>query len=151
MRLQFRVTGRPLPLKRHRTTRTGHRYDPSVRDKHAFLERVQSANGLPSTPLDEPLRVDIEFGMPRPKSHYRTGRFAHLLKGGAPVQHVRVPDVDNLAKFVLDALNTHVFVDDSRIVELCCRKIYADDREGYTHVRIESVTKDFDTREESAK
>lgn len=135
----FTIEGKPVPLKRHRTTRTGHRYDPSAKDKEIFLEKVRQTGQMPEVALDQPLRVDLTFGMPRAKSHYRTGRYAGQLKGGAPVHHVSVPDVDNLAKFVLDSLNTHIFVDDSRIVEIHCRKIYAEDRVGYTTMKVTPV------------
>ena len=40
-----------------------------------------------------------------------------------------VGDVDNLAKFVLDAMNGVFFDDDSQIVELTVRKCYADEHE----------------------
>ena len=132
----FEVPGKPRPLKRHRHTRSGHRYDPSAADKAEFLEAVRLLGALPPVPLDEPLAVDIEFSMPRAKSHFRTGRFAGQLKGTAPRHHCSVPDVDNLAKFVLDSLNTYLYRDDSVIVELHCRKFYSVDREGRTRVRV---------------
>ena len=134
--IRFEIEGKPVPLKRHRTTKSGHRYDPSAKDKADFLEKVRATGQLPEVPLDQPLRVSLVFFMPRAKSHFRTGRFAGQLKGGAPVHHVSVPDVDNLAKFVLDALNTYMFVDDSRIVEIHCRKVYAEGQVGRTTMEV---------------
>ena len=120
--LAFTVPGRPVPLKRHRSTRTGRMYDPSCKDKAAWLAEARPY--LPAAPLTGPLAVDAVFRMPRPKSHCRTGRYAHLLKDGAPAQHTSTPDIDNLAKLVLDAMNGHFFVDDAQIVRLSCRKVY---------------------------
>ena len=40
--------------------------------------------------------------------------------------HVYKPDADNLAKFVLDALNGVYYKDDSQIYELIVRKQYGD-------------------------
>lgn len=135
----FEIPGRPVPLKRHRTTRTGHRYDPSLADKQAFLQQVRAMGALPAAPLDEPLAIDLEFVMPRAKSHFRTGRFSGQLKASAPRYHTCTPDVDNLAKFVLDALNTYMYRDDACIVTLTCRKLYSTTTEGVTRVRVRSA------------
>jgi Holliday junction resolvase RusA-like endonuclease len=42
------------------------------------------------------------------------------------VLHVYKPDTDNLAKFVLDALNGTYYKDDSQIYSLTIEKCYAD-------------------------
>jgi Holliday junction resolvase RusA-like endonuclease len=39
---------------------------------------------------------------------------------------VTKPDVDNLAKSVLDAINGVAYKDDNQIVDLVARKVYAD-------------------------
>lgn len=44
------------------------------------------------------------------------------------------PDLDNLAKTVLDALNGIAFVDDSQVVDLRLSKVYAD-KEG-TNIKV---------------
>ena len=135
--LEFTAAGRPLPLKRHRSTRTGRMYDPSADDKRAWLALVRGH--VPDVPFAGPLVVNAVFRMPRPRTHFRTGRFAHERKPTAPTFHTSTPDVDNLAKFVLDAMNGHFFVDDSQIVELRCHKVYADGHDGSTAIRIRSV------------
>ena len=98
--LEFTAAGRPLPLKRHRSTRTGRMYDPSADDKRAWLALVRGH--VPDVPFAGPLVVNAVFRMPRPRTHFRTGRFAHERKPTAPTFHTSTPDVDNLAKFVLD-------------------------------------------------
>jgi Holliday junction resolvase RusA-like endonuclease len=47
------------------------------------------------------------------------------------------PDADNIAKIVGDALNGVVWVDDSQIVLLTIRKMYAE--EGKVTVNVEEV------------
>ena len=117
------VTGtRPVPLKRHRTTRAGHRYDPSASEKRAWLKQVQ----LPDKPLTGPLSVECTFTFRRPKAHFRTGKYAGVLKDSAPAVMVSTPDVDNVAKFYLDALNGKAFVDDRQIVRLEATKRYGE-------------------------
>ena len=45
------------------------------------------------------------------------------------VLHTKKPDIDNLIKYVLDALQGHngYFVDDAQIIRIYAEKIYADD------------------------
>lgn len=64
--------------------------------------------------FDGPLRVTIEFRVPRPRSVKRA--------------HPSVkPDVDKLARAVLDSLSAAaVIVDDARIVSLTAEKVYAE-------------------------
>lgn len=72
----------------------------------------------PFTPLDGPLHVRMVFSFTRPRSHYRTGRNAHLLKADAPAQPCGRPDVSKLCRATEDALTTAgVWVDDSRVAE----------------------------------
>jgi len=65
--------------------------------------------------------VGFMFRFARPKSHYRTGRFAGLLKEAAPRCHLGKPDLDNLVKAAVDALGhwdgrpALVWADDSQI------------------------------------
>jgi crossover junction endodeoxyribonuclease RusA len=74
-----------------------------------------------------PVEVDLEFRMPRPKGHYRTGRNAALLRDGAPGWPAGKPDIDKLARAVLDGLTAGgAWKDDSQVVMLVCRKMYAD-------------------------
>ncbi len=66
--------------------------------------------------------------MPRPKNHYRTGRYRHLLKGSAPKYMKTKPDIDNLAKLILDSFSGF-FIDDAQVVELNCLKRYIEQDE----------------------
>ena len=76
-------------------------------------------------PLTGPVRVQLYFQMPRPKGHFGTGRNRERLKDSAPTHHTKKPDLDNLAKAVLDALKGHAWVDDSQVCVLEKRKQYA--------------------------
>lgn len=80
------------------------------------------------------LHVTITFGFPRPKSHFRTrnGRTAGL-KDSAPYWHTKKPDIDNLAKAVLDAMQPDVMLDDSSICSLYVDKEYV---EGTGEIRV---------------
>jgi Holliday junction resolvase RusA-like endonuclease len=119
--ITFTVDGEPIALKRHRTSR-GRTYDPSSSDKDDFL--LLSKIHKPKTPLQIPLRVVLLFGFSRPKSHFGTGRNADKIKDKSPFWKTSVPDNDNLAKFVCDALNGVFWKDDSYIVSLHVQKFY---------------------------
>lgn len=81
-------------------------------------------------PLDEPVSLELVFRLPRPASHYRTGRNAHLLRATAPVFPHKRKDLDKLARAILDALTLAcVYVDDSRVVSLDTAKVYATGQE----------------------
>jgi crossover junction endodeoxyribonuclease RusA len=79
---------------------------------------VEYALSNPAGPLDGPLVADMVFSFTRPKSHYRTGRNAHLLRGTAPTRPVGPPDLSKLARSTEDALtDAGVWADDARVVE----------------------------------
>lgn len=65
------------------------------------------------------------FTLPRPRSHYRTGKFAHLLRDGAPLLHGTKPDLDKLLRSTGDALTAAgVYADDSRLAQVYAVKTY---------------------------
>lgn len=73
-----------------------------------------------------PVRLELMFYMPRPKSHFGEGRNATRIKDSSPVYHTQTPDLDNLAKAVMDALTTaRVWIDDSQVMILNCSKYWA--------------------------
>jgi crossover junction endodeoxyribonuclease RusA len=55
-------------------------------------------------PFTGPVDVQLRFRLARPKDHYRTGRNAHLLRDAAPEWPSARPDLDKLARAVLDGL-----------------------------------------------
>lgn len=64
-----------------------------------------------------PVTVRITFELPRPKSMPK--RVEH---------HVKKPDIDKLARGSLDAMKGVLWNDDSQVVELVARKVYASDQ-----------------------
>ena len=124
--MQFFVPGKPLSLKRHRFSR-GRCYNPSAKDQRAWSTRAIKFR--PPELLEGPLEVSLDFVMPRPKFH-------STMKS-PPSFHILKPDVDNLAKFVLDCMNKTFYNDDCQVVTLLCRKVYGS--ETGTHVSIKNV------------
>ena len=121
------VEGNPCSQKRHRHAKRGRRiitYDPSSEDKKKFKTQVQSK--IKGRPLKKPLGLSVCFYIRRPKKHYRTGKFSHLLKKNSPKICIQKPDIDNLIKFVLDACNDLLWEDDKLIYEIESRKVFSE-------------------------
>lgn len=121
------ILGEPTAQKRHRHTSRGkfvRTYDPSQSDKQDFLSIVQKQ--APKSPIEGPIKITIACFFSRPKSHYRSGKNAHLLKDNHPKWHTTKPDGDNLLKFVKDALNKVYWRDDSLICDERVVKLYSD-------------------------
>ena len=106
----------------------------------------------PYSPLwksNHTLAVSILFCMKRPKNHFVSGRPGPgRLRATAPSQscsRMRT-DVDNLAKFVLDALNGVLYEDDRQIASLHVTKLYDNDADelcrGSTRVCLRLLRED---------
>lgn len=126
------VFGEPLSLARHRSTKAGITYNPSMKAQRSFLESCQHL--IPTTPLVGPLSASLSFHFKRPKAHYRSHQKELILKEGSDVYHIKRKDIDNLVKFVLDSLNKIAYLDDSQIAVLQCIKLYT---EGESRTEIE--------------
>ena len=77
-------------------------------------------------PFIDPIYIQLWYGLPRPKSHYGTGRNSGKLKGSAPKYPGKKPDIDNYEKFVFDCLNGVVYRDDSQVVSCRHDKRYSE-------------------------
>ena len=87
-------------------------------------ETQRSMAGLP--PRCGAVKVRVWFWMPRPVSHYRTGKNAAVLRDAAPIAPAGTPDLDKLARAVLDGLTMGgAWKDDGQVTELVARKLYA--------------------------
>lgn len=86
-------------------------------------------------PLDGPLEAVMTFVLPRPRSHYGTGRNAAVLKPSAPLYPVGKPDVGKLARATEDALTGIVWLDDAQVVVSHLAKVYTDRDTHLVHLR----------------
>lgn len=83
--------------------------------KHAALDVT---GAFPDwTVLTGPLAVAMTFTFARIKSHYRTGRYAHLLKDTAPLQPTVYPDLSKIVRSTEDALTGVIWKDDAQVVQ----------------------------------
>ena len=98
--------------------------------------RLDSRRQYKGEPIDGPVAMQIIFYLPRPKSHFRTGKHAGELKPNAPSHSTSAGqgDIDKLARCTLDGLSAKcggcVIADDSIVVSLHCEKRYVTPAEG---------------------
>ena len=95
----------------------------------AFKARIR--DGISSSPIfnsNQPVSVHIKFYMRRPNSHFKKSSRLEELKARLPFAHVVHPDIDNLAKFVLDGMNKLVYYNGKQIAKLVFHKLF--DSEG---------------------
>lgn len=127
--IRLTVLGEPKAQARHRHfqmkgVKHVQTYDPSAEKKGTFASIVQV--NAPEHPLEGPLSLEINFFFHHPKCDYKSGKNSGILKDNAPEWHTKKPDVDNLVKFVQDALNKIYWRDDSIICQIIARKLYSE-------------------------
>lgn len=81
-------------------------------------------------PMTGAVEVIVTFYLPRPKSHFRTGKNAHLLRDNAPrTLCANGVDIDKAQRATFDAMtDAGVWGDDRQIAHVAAFKRYADDR-----------------------
>lgn len=123
------VYGEPIPKGRPRMAVRGkfvQVYTPKkTRDaEDSFI--VQIIKYRPETPMEGPLSIDIKCYKLKPKSMSKK-----------VTEWITKPDLDNLVKLVIDAMNKIFFKDDSQIVKITASKHY--DNTPRTEVKIQRI------------
>jgi Holliday junction resolvase RusA-like endonuclease len=79
---------------------------------------IDAADAIrPAEPIRGPLTVAMVFYLARPKSHYRSGKNADLLKPDAPHYPAKMPDLSKLARATEDALtDVGMWADDAQVI-----------------------------------
>jgi len=108
--------------------RNGNRcYDTQAKERISFtLYLSQQHNEEPF--FDKPIHLDATFYMPIPKS---------IKKRENSLYHFNVPYLDNLYRFLLDAMKDVLIADDRVICSLSLKKVY--DKEPRTELKITEV------------
>ena len=135
MLFESTINFEPVSLKRHRHRLKGGTYDPSKKEKEDFIKSIEN---FPTEKMCKPIKCVLNFYCKRPKTHYKTGKFAGILKDTSPKYNINNKDLDNMVKFVLDALNDKLYTDDSLIFEITCSKLYSN-ADGYIYVKFMEV------------
>lgn len=111
MKIEFIIPGPPRQQERWRKGQNGQPYDPSAKAKESFALQAISRIGR-IEPLCGPLKLSAVYIF--------DGRGD--VDDGAGV--MMKPDLDNMNKFVMDALEGFFYQNDAQIVEIGALKIY---------------------------
>lgn len=123
--ITFSVDINPIPKGRPKFARRGNfvrAYTPKKTSDYETKIKTQAQAVMTREPLETPVAVYLYFRLPIPKT-YPKKRIAACLAGSE--RPIKKPDLDNLAKSVLDGLNGVVYLDDSQLVSLHITKVYA--------------------------
>ena len=125
MILIITIPGAPVPKGRPRVTRNragqSVTYTPKPTRDYEKLVRDVAALHCKKIFFTGPVQVNIDFGLPIPKSWSKKRR-----REAVGEYHASRPDLDNLAKAVLDGMEGIVFADDRQIASLVLTKQYTD-------------------------
>lgn len=147
--ISFFVHGEPKgqPRPRAFARKMGNKYvarvfDAGTAESWKSAIAFEARSHAPDSPIDGPVVLSVAFHFPRPRSHYRTGKRADVLRDNAPKLHTGKPDADNAAKAVMDCLTQlgGFWRDDSQIAELRVWKCYtAHGGTGGAHIEIKEA------------
>lgn len=123
--LIYSVEGSPIGKGRPKFARRGafvSTYTPTkTRDYESVINdaarKAMGSNEL----LETPLTVAIYITVPIPQSYSKKRTEACLSGSEKPIKK---PDIDNIAKCFLDAMNGAVYYDDSQVLTLHITKVY---------------------------
>lgn len=121
MNLFTKIDITPVAKARLRVTMAGGRARAYTPKKSADYER-QIAQEWAHERQSDAVRLDIVFGMPIPQSWSKKQQQA---AASGLVLPAKKPDIDNLIKAVMDALNGVAYDDDNQVIELSAKKVYA--------------------------
>lgn len=129
-KLEFEVLGKAQGLDRSRQTANGIRFDSAKnRNNKAYIcmEAIEAARQegieLPIRPYRHGYTVKLEINVEPPKS-YTKRKLNEIAQGEwSPLSK---PDIDNVLKLYLDALNGRIIEDDRFVSSVQVYRVYAE-------------------------
>ena len=127
MMIMYIVYGEPVGKGRPRFAKRGNfvsTYTPQKTKTYEDEIRVMARAAMgASEPLDTPVTVAIYIRVGIPASYSKQKRKDAL---AGTIKPTKKPDLDNIAKAFLDAMNEIVYLDDKQVVGLHVTKVYAE-------------------------
>lgn len=122
--IRFEVPGEPKAKARPRVTRSGIAFTPKSTVMYENLVKTSFQQSYPDhVPIDQEMEAVITAYFSIPKSASRKKK--EFMSSGI-INPTKKPDLDNIAKAVLDSLNGIAYKDDSQIVSMMISKKYSD-------------------------
>jgi len=134
-KVEFTVIGHAKGKARPRMTRRGRVFTPQGTINYENLVKISYQNECGEVYLEGALACKIDIYHKIPKSMSKKNR---LLIAEGKLHCEKTPDLDNVAKSVLDALNGCCFNDDRQVVELHVYRYYSD------HPRVDVLLEELE-------
>lgn len=135
MMYEFEVPGKITGKGRPRVnTQTAIAYTPAkTKDYEELIKQYFIIKNRGIKPLEGRIAITIKAFISIPKTVSKKEREEML---EANISPTKKPDIDNIAKIVLDALNKLAFNDDNQVTRLNLEKIYSEEEKLY--IKIEN-------------
>ena len=132
--IKFTIPGEPKSKLRHRTTKQGFTYNPKQNIEYENWVKQCYWIKYKQKMLTGQIKAEIKAYFKIPKS---TSKKRKKLMIEEKIRPTKKPDTDNIAKIILDSLNTIAFDDDKQVVDLKVEKFYSE--EPRVEVELEGV------------
>jgi Holliday junction resolvase RusA-like endonuclease len=120
----FTIRGEPRGKGRPRFTKTGRVYTPTETAQYESLVGLSYRNSAKGYKFTSPVRVTIKAFHKPPKG--KSKKVTEDMLNGRILPTKR-PDVDNIAKIILDGLNKVAWDDDTQVIEMMVTKRYSEE------------------------
>lgn len=123
------ITGKARPRM---NTRTGKAYTPSKTKNYEYEIKQWFVHKYPNfQTLETRLKIQIiaYYDVPKSTSKKQAEKMEKQI-----ISPTKKPDIDNIAKIVLDALNKLAYKDDTQVTKLELEKVYADQAKLYIKI-----------------
>lgn len=127
--MQGEIVGKARPRM---NTRTGRAYTPTNTKMYEYALRQWFIREYPYfKPIETRVKVTIIAYFDIPKSTSKKKEAEMLLENISPTKK---PDIDNIIKIILDAMNKFAFKDDTQVTKLEIEKKYAESPKIYVKI-----------------
>ncbi len=117
--IAFTIPGEAVGKGRPRMTRAGHAFTPQkTRNAEAHVKLIAGQAMQGRAPIEHPVHVEIAIECLIPPSWPRKKHALAVLNVLRPGK----PDIDNVVKLILDALNGIALVDDKQVASVTATK-----------------------------
>ena len=126
MKIQLKFDIKPMAKQSFRTTRNGNKYlDPSVIKYRKTIRNmaILQMQKQKAEKIEGAVNMNIIYAFRRPQSLSKKER--NEIDNGKIVPKTTKPDIDNLTKAILDALNGIVWKDDAQVAQINIQKIWS--------------------------
>ena len=129
--MKFEVIGTPVAKGRPRLGKFG-TYTPSKTINYENLVKISYLNVQDDKLYDKAIKIEI-WAIFEPTKTERKSKKKYTELLGQP--YTKKPDIDNIAKSILDALNDVAYDDDSHIAELIVHKLYGEQAKAIIEIK----------------